>query len=240
MSKNLNSTVLANIDEYSERLALNALEDMPLDALIPLEQLKNKFKLTFEENITQFLEKAVLGLSAIEEAATLLYKSNPEGYSENSFNQINGLKDNFPLLGITKSKALSPREICGLSTDAVKLLNDCAAYYYENKNYVNASPVYMILTHIESDNYGNWLGFANSEFFLNNFERAKNIYQCALQVNSADPFCHLYLSSCYRELGQGAEALKCIDDALNIIRSNPSFSDLEADVKKLKKSIKQD
>lgn len=233
-SQLLDNYTLEQIDKYSDELADQTLNDMPPNPLLTPQQRKANIKINFKKNLTQYIEKIAFSLIAIGETLDTLYQDEKEKFSIESIEQVKGLRKTLPLLGTDDASNKSPQEICCLSDEAMQLLNRCAAYLYEQKIYEKASLVYMILTLVDPQNFGAWLGFANSEFYLKNYESAMNVYRCALEVYAKDPLCHLYLSSCYQELGQREEGLECVDNALRIIQNDSSFSNLEPTVLELK------
>ncbi len=229
----LDNFTLDNIDKLADSLAEETLHEMPPNPLLSEEQLKSHIKTDLENNIINFFEQIALGLIAINETLDTLCQ---EGClcSPEEIDQVKNLGKRLYCLGSTQAQEKTAQQLCGLTDGSLQIINHCAAYLYEHKDYEKASLVYRILSLLDPTNYGVWMGFAHSEFFKENYESAINLYQCVLDVNNKDPLCHLYLSSCHHALDQRQKSLESVENALQIVDNDPSLSHLKPQILDLK------
>lgn len=106
------------------------------------------------------------------------------------------------------------QEIFEINDESAELLYRTAKYLYEQQHYAESASAFSVLTLLCPNNHTFWIGLANSEYFLRNYENALVAYAMAAQANPLDPLCHLFSAHCYEAMKQKDFAINALELAL--------------------------
>lgn len=138
---------------------------------------------------------------------------------------------------VTTGKTL--QEVFGIDDDAMELLYRAAKYIYEQQHYGEAAAAFAVLTLMCPNNHTFWIGLANSEYFLRNYEYALVAYAMAAQANPRDPLCHLFSAHCYEAMSQKDLAVNALELALISIGEQQQYANWRKKITEHKQRLSQ-
>lgn len=119
----------------------------------------------------------------------------------------------------------SLQQLCGITEETLEHLYKAAKALYDQKDFQAARAAFTFLTLLDHFRYAFWLGLATSTMYCHAFDSALTAFAFAIQMNPADPICHIYSSHCYDELNQLDNAINALDLALVAIDKNSAYAD---------------
>lgn len=230
----LNEENLQKIHEMSETIAIQLADDAPPDPFQPKDVVKNKLQIDTENQIKEFFENLAFGAQELMRSILRLKETEPELYTEQLEAQMDQLGEGLVAMADNPDETRSPRQLCSISDETMKVFNRAAEDLYVHQEYDKSAAVYSFLTFIEPNETGYWIGCGNSDYFLKNYDLALQSYESAIELAPNVPDFYFYRAHCYKELGQVSKSLECIDQALQIIDQDPSLKERRAQAEQLK------
>lgn len=195
---------------------------------------KHVLQQQYVDSLRPIVQRLQHGMSKILEFLTSTAAQDPIHVTEETTQQLcqiaavaSVMADNPQeyLTMLARDKSL--QEIFGLNEETMEKLYQGAKYLYEQQNYFEAAAAFSVLCCICPTNYTFWMGFANSEYFCQNYSGALTAYSMAAQTNTHDPYCHFYSARCYEALKQYDFAISSIELAILQIGNQPEHSQLK-------------
>lgn len=226
------------IHQEAIAIAKKTMEDSIPDPLFPGDLAYQKNLILVEQQIKSAMEKLLGGLEIISKILPDLAKENPELWTDEIQQELMSLAlGNRPIEQADEGKL--PKVIFGLSEKTLTAFNSAAAYLHENKEYEQSLLAYQLLAFFDPIQPANWLGYGHSALSTNRFEEAIAAYHKVANITPDDYQCHLFASYCYDALGRQEEAIKSVDDALEILNKQPNNKELTEQALQLKTAYQE-
>lgn len=222
------------IEEIANTVAENLINDIPPDPLKPKNFAKNKMKSELEEQLIDFFEINLKGLKELIETLKTLAANDSTIQLDSIFNQLENLSASMTALSSSPDETRSLKDIAQLDEETMNRFNQAAAFLYQNKEYDKSSAVYAFLSLIDSNEPAFYLGWGNSEYFLENYNQAIKVYESLSTLDPGNPHSYFYAAHCYHALNQKIQALRCVDQALDVIKRDPALAQLKDQAEALK------
>ncbi len=193
------------------------------DGLLNQKSLFERYRQEMQQEFTNYRRRQQNGAAKLALSLQELIQASPELFSDKILQEIEKLaflegkiaKDNAAFTEhIAKAETL--QELAEIDDAAINVLYLAAKRLYDEKAYDDAADAFFFLTVLNPLHVVFWLGFANSEFYLQNYNEALAAYKNVQEALPEDLTLRLALCHCYEALGDKENALKMIDLALAV------------------------
>ena len=124
-------------------------------------------------------------------------------------------------------------EILGLSPPTLEWMYKVVDHFLRKGEAEKAVQSLYILNLICPENGLYWLSLGHSYYTLKQYDKALEAYQKSYMADPVDPRGLIWMAHTYEALGHPQTALEIVDELVNLLRGEETFSDLEVYQRKL-------
>ena len=214
--------------------------------LLPQKTLLERYTKELSQEFTSYKARQVRGASKLAFALEELAKEQPELFSADVIEGINRI-GNLSSLAAKDEQTIITRlengstlqEIAQVSDEVIETLYQAAKRLYDKKLYDDAADIFGFVIGLNPSNYAIWLGLANAQYMLGNFQEAIIALENVCKATPNDPACHLTASRCYAELGQLDKAIVALELSLAAIKESQVCLDWKSGIEQEKMHLQQ-
>jgi len=122
------------------------------------------------------------------------------------------------------------QQIGGVSDATLEKMYQAAKKLYEEGRFQESADAFCFLTLLNSQKFAFWLGYANSQYQLQNFDAALEGYAFVTKLNPDDYVSHLFSSECYRALGDDINRKNALELALYVLGDDPAHREIRGQI----------
>ena len=208
------------------------VDEQPVNPLITPTQEKARKKAELKEllKLDQFKAKLDHGSSIILSKLRIDLEPKDYGAVQENLKEalINSKKDN---LKIDENSVM--QEVLGISDETMKHYYHIGFKLFEEKNFENASAVFLFIASLNPFIYDYWNAYATSEMYLKHWEIAIKTYELLVELDPEKSQPHLLCAQCHLFLKDKINASAEIEKARDLL------SNTEADQISLLKHLEE-
>ncbi len=128
------------------------------------------------------------------------------------------------------SEGRTLQEIGKISDATIERMYQAAKELYEANNFEEARDAFSFLTLLNGQKFAFWLGLANCELELKNYDSALYAYAFASKYNPEDYLSHIFAAECYGAMGDADNRKNALEIALDLAVDVPQIKTLIAEM----------
>ncbi len=201
------------------------------NSVLPEKALVERYQQEIKDQFAAYRRRQKNGAQVLSDSLEELSKENPELFTDEVLDALERIATLHEKVAQDKkafsdhiAKGGSIQEFANVDNTTMDCLYQGARRLYLHNEFSAAGDAFLFLTGINPDTYVFWLGLANSDFELKNYNEALSSYEKVIEKNPLDPSYHIALSQCYEALGQKDRAINTIHLALESLKDQPDFA----------------
>lgn len=214
-------------DIWTQEVLNETAIDPSKDLLSPAQKAE-QIKLQIANLINTYMDSLEKGLMTLSHTLKNLSFEKTQEFPEAIWNEIIRIRETpTPSLDELQNENLSLKEFYKISDETLSYFYQVANDLFQKQQYLEAKDILTYLCALDAENKIYWLALGNTEYYLQDFNKALQAYTAAILTSPEDPRAFLYAAHCYAHLGEIKSAKEYANCAQEIASLFPDEAELK-------------